>query len=242
MTRTNPRALRLAPIVVILVVALIGAVFLRPYFSFDTLVTNRHALMVFVGEHWLAAVIAFIALYTGIVGFSLPGATLMTLTGGFLFGLFPGVLFNIAGASVGAVLIFLAVRIGFGEPLSRRIDASHGAVHRLKQGIDENQWSVLFLMRLVPAVPFFVANVVPALLNVPLSRFAVTTALGILPGALVLTSVGSGLGDVIEAGQEPDLSVIFSPPILIPILGLCALAALPLVLRVLRRRAAGNEL
>ncbi len=242
MTKANSRMLRLVPAVVILVVALVGTVALRPYLSFEALVANRHALMDFVGAHWLAAVLVFVAIYTGIVGFSLPGATLMTLTGGFLFGLFPGVLFNIAGASVGAVLIFLAVRTGFGELLSRRIDASHGAVHRLKQGIDENQWSVLFLMRLVPAVPFFVANVVPALLNVPLSRFIVTTALGIIPGALVLTSVGAGLGDVIEAGHEPDLSVIFSPPILLPILGLCALAALPLAIRLLRGRAVANRL
>jgi len=92
-------------------------------------------------------------------------------------------------------------------------------------------------MRLVPAVPFFVANVLPALLNVPLRRFAITTALGIVPGALVYTSVGAGLGEVLAAGESPDLGVIFEPHILGPLLGLAALAALPMLLRLFRREA-----
>lgn len=235
MTQTNPMLQR-APIIAILVVAILGAVFLRPYLSFEMLAENHHELMEVVAQHWVLAVLAFVALYTGIVAFSLPGATVMTLSGGFLFGLFPGVLFNIIGATIGAVLIFLAARMGFGEALSRRLDTSAGTVQRLKHGIDDNQWSVLFLMRLVPAVPFFVANLLPALLNVPLYRFFVTTALGIIPGALVITSVGVGLGDVIAAGEMPDLGVIFSPPILLPILGLCLLAALPLLLKFRQRR------
>jgi uncharacterized membrane protein YdjX (TVP38/TMEM64 family) len=239
MTNNKSRIWRRAPIVAILVVAVLGAVFLRPYLSFAMLAENRQILIDLVALHWALSVGAFIALYIVVVAFSLPGATVMTLTGGFLFGLFPGVLFNIAGASIGAVLIFLAVRMGFGEALAARIDAGEGAVQRLKRGIDDNQYSVLFLMRLVPAVPFFVANVLPALLNVPLGRYALTTALGIIPGALVITSVGVGLGDVIAAGAAPDLSVIFSPPILLPILGLAALAALPMLLKLTARLRAG---
>ena len=93
---------------------------------------------------------------------------------------------------------------------------------------------VLFLIRLVPAVPFFVANVVPALVGVPLFRFAVTTFLGIIPGAVVYTSVGAGLGEVFARGETPDLGIIFEPRILLPILGLCALAALPIILKAVR--------
>jgi len=90
------------------------------------------------------------------------------------------------------------------------------------------------LMRLLPAVPFFVANLVPALVGVPLYRFVISTFLGIIPGAVVLTSVGAGLGGVFERGETPDLGIFFEPQILLPILGLCALAALPLIVKAIR--------
>ena len=141
-----------------------------------------------------------------------------------------------AGATVGATLIFLAAKWGLGERLAARMEASEGKVKRFKEGIDENQWSVLFLIRLVPAVPFFVANLMPALVGVPLSRFVITTFLGIIPGGVVYTSVGAGLGEVFERGTTPDLGIVFEPHILLPILGLCALAALPMLLRLLRKR------
>ena len=116
------------------------------------------------------------------------------------------------------------------------MDASDGAVKRIKDGIDENQWSMLFLIRLVPAVPFFVANLVPAMVGVPLARFVVSTFFGIIPGGLVYTSAGAGLGEVFARGETPDLGIIFEPHILLPILGLCALAALTIVIRALRGR------
>lgn len=232
---SNGRLKRLLPLIMIALVAILGFIFLRERLSFETLAENREALLAFRDANYAVSVLVFVALYVAIVGFSLPGATVMTLTGGFLFGLFPGVLFNIAGASIGATIIFLAARFGLGDRFAAKLEAGEGRIARLKRGIDENQWSVLFLMRLMPAVPFFVANVVPALLNVPTYRFVVTTALGIVPGALVFTSVGSGLGDVFARGEAPNLGVIFEPYILGPILGLCALAALPIVIRSFRK-------
>jgi uncharacterized membrane protein YdjX (TVP38/TMEM64 family) len=147
-------------------------------------------------------------------------------------------LFNAGAATLGAVLIFLAARMGLGERLAARFDAASGSIGRLKRGLDRDQWSVLFLMRLIPVVPFFVANVIPGLLAVPLHRYFVTTALGILPGALVYTSVGAGLGEVFDAGERPDLGVIFEPHVLLPLLGLSLLAALPMLLRPLRKSPA----
>jgi uncharacterized membrane protein YdjX (TVP38/TMEM64 family) len=176
------------------------------------------------------------AVYVLIVAFSLPGATVATLTGGFLFGTFPGALFNIVAATIGAAAIFLAARWGLGERLAARMDASDGRVKRIKEGIDRNQWEMLFLIRLVPVVPFFVANLIPALVGVPLSRFVITTFLGIIPGAVVYTSVGAGLGEVFARGESPDLGIIFEPRILLPILGLAALAALPILIRAVRGR------
>jgi uncharacterized membrane protein YdjX (TVP38/TMEM64 family) len=115
------------------------------------------------------------------------------------------------------------------------MDASTGRLNKLKRELDGAQWSILFVMRLVPAVPFFVANLLPALVGVPLYRFVVSTFFGIMPGALVYTSVGDGLGAVFDRGETPDLGIIFEPRILLPILGLAALALLPVVLRLFRK-------
>jgi len=196
---------------------------------------NREMLIAFKDNNYLLTVLIFMACYIAIVAFSLPGATIATLTGGFLFSTFPGVLFNVLAATIGAALIFLAAKWGLGERLAAKMEASDGAVKKIKDGIDENQWSVLFLMRLVPAVPFFVANIIPALVGVSLWRFVVTTFLGIIPGALVYTSVGAGLGEVFERGESPNLGIIFEPQILLPILGISALAALPIILKLFRK-------
>ena len=231
----NPMLRRL-PLIAILVVALIGAFLLRDVLTFETLREQRETLLAFRDANYLLTVAVFILAYVTIVAFSLPGATIATLTGGFLFATFPGVLFNVTGATLGAICIFLAARWGLGERLAARMEASEGSVKRIKDGIDENQWSMLFLIRLVPAVPFFVANLVPALVGVPLSRFAISTFFGIIPGALVYTSVGAGLGVVFARGETPDLGIIFTPPILLPILGLSLLAALPILIKALRGR------
>lgn len=220
------------PMLVILLGAVIGAFTLRDYLSFETLQENRTALLAFRDANYLGTVLGFMGIYVLIVGFSLPGATITTLTGGFLFGIFPGALFNIVAATIGATGIFLAARWGLGDRLAARMEASEGRVKKIKQGIDENQWSMLFLIRLVPAVPFFVANLVPAMVGVPLYRFVISTFFGIIPGGVVYTSVGAGLGEVFARGETPNLGVIFEPHILLPILGLCALAALPIVIKV----------
>ena len=237
MTDTQPKEngfLRRLPLIAILAVAAVGAFTLRDYLSFDALAENRETLIAFRDANYVLTVAAFILAYVVIVAFSLPGATIATLTGGFLFATFPGALFNITGATIGATIIFLAARWGLGEKLAAKMDASDGAVKKIKSAIDDNQWEALFLIRLVPAVPFFVANLVPALVGVPLVRFVVSTFLGIIPGAVVYTSVGAGLGEVFARGETPNLGIIFEPHILLPILGLCALAALPIVLKAVR--------
>jgi len=226
---------KVLPFALIVAVAVIGALTLRDYLSFEALADNREALLAIRDENYFLSVALFMLAYIVIVAFSLPGATIATLTGGFLFATFPGALFNVMAATIGAVAIFLAAKWGFGERLAARMETSQGAVKKLKDGIDENQWSVLFIMRLVPAVPFFVANLVPALVGVPLSRFAITTFLGIIPGGVVFTSVGAGLSEVFARGETPDLGIIFEPQILLPILGLAGLAALPLILKAFRK-------
>ncbi|CUH40770.1 SNARE associated Golgi protein [Jannaschia seosinensis] len=228
---------RYLPLAAIGVAALLGAFFLRDWLSFETLADNREALIAFRDANYALTVAVFVAAYVAIVAFSLPGAAIATLTGGFLFGLFPGVLYNTVAATIGATAIFLAARHGLGDRLAARMDASEGMVKRIREGIRENETSYLFVMRLIPAVPFFVANLIPAFVGVGLGKYVVTTFLGILPGSVVYTWVGAGLGEVFARGERPDFDIIFEPHILGPILGLAALALLPIVIKRIRGKA-----
>ncbi|SFR31571.1 Uncharacterized membrane protein YdjX, TVP38/TMEM64 family, SNARE-associated domain [Yoonia tamlensis] len=225
---------RKLPLIAILIVAAVGTYLLRDKLTFDALAQNREALIAFRDSNYIATVLVFIAAYIAIVAFSLPGATIATLTGGFLFGTFPGALFNMTAATIGATAIFLAARWGLGDALSQRLDRADGPVKKIKEGINENQWSMLFLMRLLPIVPFFLANLIPSFLGVPLHRFVISTFFGIIPGSVVYTSVGAGLGEIFARGETPNLGIIFEPAILFPIIGLSALAALPIVIKALR--------
>ena len=135
---------------------------------------------------------------------------------------------------VGASLIFLAARYGLGQTLAAKMDASEGSLKKLKDGLRENEISVLFLLRLVPAVPFFVANLLPALVGVKFFNFAFTTVLGSIPGARVFTWIGVGLGEGFDRGESPNLSILWEPQVIGPILGLCVLAALPIVIKAIR--------
>lgn len=232
--QANPGRRRLV-LLVGAAIAILGAVLLRDKISFDMLAANRDALVAFRDAHYIAAVALFMLIYVVLTAFSLPGATIATLSGGFLFGLFPGVLFNVSAATIGACGLFLAVRWGLGDVLAARTKGSAGTVARISKEIVANEIPVLLLMRLVPAVPFFLANLIPALVGVRLPVFAATTFFGIIPGALVFTWVGAGLDEVFARGEAPNLGILFEPQIFGPILGLCALAALPIVLKLIRK-------
>lgn len=224
------------PFLLILLAAGIGAFVLRDHLNFETLARHRYSLIAFRDQNYALAVAAFMLAYIAIVTLSLPLSTLTTLTGGFLFGIFPGVFFIVTAATIGATLNFLAAKYGFGAQFSAKMAERGGGAARLQAALRENEWSALFIMRFVPAVPFFLANLIPAFVGVRTSRFVISTFFGIIPGGLVLTSIGAGLDTVFTRGEKPDLSILFAPHILLPILGLAVLSALPIVIKYRRKR------
>jgi uncharacterized membrane protein YdjX (TVP38/TMEM64 family) len=214
--------------------ALAGAFTLRDYLTFDTLRDNREVLMAFRDQNFPGLAALFIGVYIVIVVFSLPGAAVASVTGGFLFGLVTGTAFNVLAATIGAAGIFLAARWGLGAALTARMEAAEGRVQMLKNALRQNEIEVLLLLRLVPAVPFFVANLLPALVGVKFRNFLWTTAVGIIPGGIVFTWIGVGLGEVFDRGESPDLSLLWEPHVIGPSLGLCVLAAMPILVKSLR--------
>jgi uncharacterized membrane protein YdjX (TVP38/TMEM64 family) len=220
---------RFLPVLVI-VAALVAffALGLDRYLSFDVLRQYRETLVAFVAGNRILSALAFIALYAVATAVSLPGGAVLTLAGGFLFGIVAGSIYVIIGATIGATAVFLAARTAVGDSLRRRAGP---AVRRMEQGFRDNAMSYLLFLRLVPLFPFWLVNLVPAFLGVSLRVYVLATFVGIIPGSVVFASVGNGLGAVFETGRTPDLGIIRSPEVLLPILALAALALVPVIYR-----------
>ncbi len=224
------------PLIALIIVAAIAYWQFGGYLSFETLSANREALIAWRDSNYLLAALTYVAIYIAVVGFSIPGAVFLSLGGGFLFGAITGTLLTVIGATIGATAIFLAAKTGLGNALQAKLQTDGaGKLAKMQAGLKENELSYLFLMRLVPAVPFWFANLAPAFLGVSLKRFVFTTFFGIMPGTAVYLWVGSGLGEVFARGGTPDLGIIFEWQILGPILALSALSALPIILKLFRK-------
>lgn len=208
---------------------------LDKYLSFQALSDNRDWLKQQVADNTVVTVAAFILAYAVVTALSIPGGAVLTILGGFLFGTWLGGAYAVVGATVGAVAVFLAARTALGDMLREK---AGGAVRRMREGFNENALNYLLVLRLIPLFPFWLVNLVPALVGVPLRTYTIGTALGIVPGTLVYASVGNGVGKILAAGERPDLSIIFQPAILGPIVGLALLALLPVAYKKWNQRRA----
>ena len=179
--------------------------------------------------------IGFLVSYAVAVAFSLPVALPLTLTGGAVFGwlALPLVL---TGATVGAGLVFIAVRTALGDVARRRAGPF---LARLEDGFSTNAFSYLLALRLIPVAPFWVINIVPALTRMTLRSYLAATFIGIAPGTAVFVSVGRGLDHVLAAGRTPDLEILASPAVVGPLVALGLLALMPVAWK--RIRAARNR-
>jgi len=235
--RTKPAVgagwLRFLPITLLALGAVSAFLLAGDLLSLDTIAENRDALIDWRDRNLLLACAGYALVYIVSVAFSVPGAIWLTMAGGFLFGTAFAAGLTVVSATIGATLIFLAARSSLGAALHRRAGPWLG---RVDAEVRQGEVSFMLVMRLIPVIPFFIANLAPAFVEVRLFTFVWTTLVGIAPATVVISSVGAGLGEVLDRGGEPDVGVIFEPHVLGPLLGLAALAALPVVIRKLRGR------
>jgi uncharacterized membrane protein YdjX (TVP38/TMEM64 family) len=188
---------RFAPLLVLAaLMALVFAMGWHRYLSFKTIGLNYDSLKASIDSHLVLALGLYVLAYIAVVALSLPGGLIMTLTGGLLFGWKLGAPAAIVGATIGATLLFLIARSSLGEGLAKRAGPWVG---KLQDGFKENAFSYLLFLRLVPAFPFVVVNLAPALLGVPLGTYVAATLVGIIPGTTAYSTAGSGLASVVEA-------------------------------------------
>lgn len=230
---------RLWPVAVIVLAA--GAFFIAggpQYLSLKALRTHYESLQGFVEAYYFAALALYMLSYIVVTALSLPGATLMSLLGGFLFGALIGTPTVVIAATIGACMIFLAARSAFRDFFLAR---AGGFIRKMEQGFSENAFSYLLLLRLVPVFPFFIVNIVPAFTTIRLRTYALATFIGIIPAAFAFVSAGAGLGAVLERGGEIELSgLLTQPEVLTPIIALSIVALIPVVYRALRKKRAAE--
>lgn len=198
---------------------------------------NRLALNEWVDANFIFASTLYIASYIIVVALSLPFGLVLTVTGGFIFGLVTGTILTVLGATLGASLLFWLARTTFGVILEKKAGKWTKTVQK---GFEKGEVSYLFLIRLVPIIPFFIANIVPALLKTRFKLYVLTTFLGIIPGSLVYSSIGHQLQVTAASLPTENAKIltlaeisgaIFQPSNLVPILGLALLSLLPLFLK-----------
>jgi len=196
-------------VVIVAAMALVFGMGWQHYLSFKTIGTNYQALKEAIDANLALALLAYVLLYILVVSLSLPGALVLTVTGGLLFGWFAGTLATIVGATSGATIIFLIARSSLGEALAARAGPWLG---KLREGFKENALSYLLFLRLVPLFPFWLVNLAPAVFGVALRTYVIGTAIGIVPGTLAFSVAGSGLASVVEAQNASYAACLASHP------------------------------
>ena len=225
---------RLVPVALLLLgLALFLLLDLERFVSFETLSRNQAALLAWTRAHPVLAPLLYVAGYGLLVALSLPVAVVVTPFGGLLFGVWLGTALSVLGATLGSLAVFLAARTAFRDSFRAR---AGGRLARLEAGFRRDAFSYLLFLRLVPLFPFWLINIGAALLGVPVAPYALATLLGIVPGAFVYSSVGAGVGQVLESGELPGPGLLLQWQILLPLLGLAALALAPVVYGHLRGR------
>jgi len=242
---------RLVPLIVVLAAsAMVFAMGWHRQLSFETLVRHHEALRTFIAAHEAAAVAAYVALYIAAVALSIPVGFYLTVTGGILFGAVLGGAAAVVSATIGAICIFLIAKSAVGDYLVRRAGP---LAQRLARGFRDDAFSYLLFLRLVPIFPFWIVNLVPALVGVKLSTFAAATFLGVIPATFVFAFVGEGLDSVIAAQQaayqsclaagrsdcrlEFHMHAALTPELVGALAALGVLALLPVVVKRLRARS-----
>ena len=177
----------------------ISSSFLFDYWGFIIdLITQYHTeLLDFIENKFFSSLILFTIIYAISIAVSLPIGSFLTFIGGYIFGAYYGFFSVIIGATVGALILFMIIKVG----ILRTIGSIHQKselINKIKFGIDKNIWSYLFFIRFFPIFPFWFVNIAPAILGVRILPYTVTTFFGIMPGSLSIILIGSGVEDIVN--------------------------------------------
>jgi uncharacterized membrane protein YdjX (TVP38/TMEM64 family) len=232
--KTGSPALRWLPVAALLAgAALFFGFGLHENLGFEALREHRMELLSWIEARPALAALLFVGIYAAAIVFLPPSGTVMTVFGGFLFGVYWGTALVVVGATLGATLFFLVARYSIGDLLRRRAGP---ALRRLEAGFRDDALSYMLTLRLIPVFPFWLVNLAPALLAVPLRTYVVGTAIGIVPATAVYAVFGDGLGAILDRNDEVSLTAVITPEILAGLVGLGLLSLLPVIYKKIKGR------
>lgn len=211
----------------IAVIILIRFTELGNILSFENLQAQKDVLKSYVEANFVTSILAFIGIYIASVAFSIPGATILTLSAGFIFGTLTGLIAVNIGATLGAIAAFLVARYVLGQSLQDKYALQ---LERFNQEFEKDGYLYLLTLRFIPLFPFFLINFLSGLTTVRLSTFAWTTAVGILPGSFVYIYAGSQLGSINA------LADIFSKDMLLAFTLLGLFTLVPIIFKKVKER------
>ncbi len=223
----------------VILLALAAAIFLafdfRSYINLDAVRENRAQLLTLVDRHWLASFFGFFALYALLVVLSLPIASIMTVAGGFLFGVTVGGVASVVAETLGACIVFLVAQSAFGSLIKARAGSW---MDRLEAGFQENALYYMLTLRLIPIFPAFIINLVAPFVGVSFRVYTIATLLGILPSCIIFASFGAGLGAIFDADVPVSLENVLTPTMVFALTGLGLLMLLPVFFKAWKKRRA----
>ena len=196
------------------------------YLSLEVIKNNYQSLVDFTADNFVTSCLIFSIAYILVVAFSIPGASVMTLVGGFLFGVYVGSVLVVFSATTGAVIVYLAVKSALGEILKSK---AKGNIEKMRNGFENDAFNYLLSIRLVPIFPFFIINIACGMLGVKFRDFFWATLIGIIPGSVIYVWVGTGLGFALKQGEDLNLGIIFQPQFIVPIIALALLSLVPII-------------
>ena len=191
---------------------------------------NNDFILSYVDSNFYFSSLLFVFIYIMAVVFSIPGAWLLTVTGGYLFGWLFGGFFAVISATIGACIIFLLTKSLLRDFFKNKIINKKNILQKIEDGINNNSFSYLLFMRLMPIFPFVFVNIAPAILGIRFNIYAFTTFIGIIPGTLVYALLGEGASEVIISNDINALEGYSFTKIILGLSVLSLLSLLPIII------------
>ncbi|MCW5714692.1 MAG: TVP38/TMEM64 family protein [Bauldia sp.] len=248
--------LRWSPLVLIVVVGIAAFAFgVGDYLSLSNIIRARGVLVRFVEDQPAFATAAYVGIYMLAVVFSVPGGSVFTIVGGIMFGGLVGGLITTAGAVLGSLGVFLVARTSLAGWTRRRMAQLGPRINAIAEGFRENAFSLLIVLRLIPVMPYWASNALPAIFGVGVPTFVIATTIGLLPWTVSFAFFGAALDDIVAAQEranpgcadagtcEVSVSVFSSPSVLTGFV-VALLALVPVIVHwwYRRRRLARERL
>lgn len=233
------RIVRFIPLIIIVIaIFIVLRLNILHYLNFSSLKLYHTQLALYVHQHFYLAILFFCLAYIFVVVTSIPGATIFSLLGGFLFGSIFGTVLVVVSATIGATLLVIAVKLAFGASVAAKIGSK---VKFMEQNLKQNAFFYLLSLRLLPIVPFFLINLAAGIFDLKLRDFILATFIGIIPGAFVYVNIGSSLTTIFAQNTNNfELSSLVSPQILIALTLLGVLTLISAIFKSIKKGKANG--